>query len=286
MLVIDADTHILECEHTWDFLEGDDKHFRPRWLPEGWELDGNFLLREDGDPTLSMAIKEMGGPAGRLAGWPAGRLKKMDELGVDVQILLPGLFLTWMTDRPEVERALCGSYNRWMAEACHGQSRFRWVLVPPVLDVENAISEVEFGAKNGACGILLRGIEGERQLSDPYFHPIFERAQALNLPIVVHTSNGNRYLCGLRLTNPHFWATGPVMAAFHILLQHRIPSMFPSLKFAFLETGAQWVPEAVRWQKRTGTVDVELTEALAANNFYVAVRTDNDLPYVAQYGRE
>ncbi len=208
----------------------------------------------------------------------------MDELGVDVQILLPGLFLTWMTDRPEVERALCGSYNRWMAEACHGQSRFRWVLVPPVLDVENAISEVEFGAKNGACGILLRGIEGERQLSDPYFHPIFERAQALNLPIVVHTSNGNRYLCGLRLTNPHFWATGPVMAAFHILLQHRIPSMFPSLKFAFLETGAQWVPEAVRWQKRTGTVDVELTEALAANNFYVAVRTDNDLPYVAQYG--
>ncbi len=68
MLVIDADTHILECEHTWDFLEGDDKHFRPRWLPEGWELDGNFLLREDGDPTLSMAIKEMGDPAGRRAG--------------------------------------------------------------------------------------------------------------------------------------------------------------------------------------------------------------------------
>ena len=229
MAVIDADTHIIECEHTWDFMEGHDPKFRPRWLPNGWEIDGNFTLREDGDPTLSMPIKELGDPAGRL--------KRMDELGVDTHVILPGLFLTWMTDRPEVELALCSSYNRWLADACAGEPRFQWVMVPPVLKIENAIAELEYGAKNGACGVMLRGIEGDRQLSDPYFHPLHERARALDVPIVVHAANGNRRLCELRTTNPHFWVVGPVMGAFHSLIQHRIPATFPGLKFVFLGIG-------------------------------------------------
>ncbi len=276
MAVIDADTHIIECEHTWDFMEGHDPKFRPRWLPNGWEIDGNFTLREDGDPTLSMPIKELGDPAGRL--------KRMDELGVDTHVILPGLFLTWMTDRPEVELALCSSYNRWLADACAGEPRFQWVMVPPVLKIENAIAELEYGAKNGACGVMLRGIEGDRQLSDPYFHPLHERARALDVPIVVHAANGNRRLCELRTTNPHFWVVGPVMGAFHSLIQHRIPATLPGLKFVFLESGAQWVPDAVRWQTRIGSLEGDPTEALAANNCYVAVRTDNDLSYVSQYG--
>ena len=29
MLTIDADAHVIECEKTWDYLEGDDKRYRP-----------------------------------------------------------------------------------------------------------------------------------------------------------------------------------------------------------------------------------------------------------------
>ena len=29
MLTIDADAHVIECEKTWDYLEGGDKRYRP-----------------------------------------------------------------------------------------------------------------------------------------------------------------------------------------------------------------------------------------------------------------
>ena len=29
MLTIDADAHVIECEKTWDYLEGSDKRYRP-----------------------------------------------------------------------------------------------------------------------------------------------------------------------------------------------------------------------------------------------------------------
>jgi hypothetical protein len=29
MLTIDADAHVIECEKTWDYLEGEDKRYRP-----------------------------------------------------------------------------------------------------------------------------------------------------------------------------------------------------------------------------------------------------------------
>ena len=29
MLTIDADAHVIECEKTWDYLEGEDRRYRP-----------------------------------------------------------------------------------------------------------------------------------------------------------------------------------------------------------------------------------------------------------------
>src|SRR4029450_9533383 len=44
------------------------------------------------------------------------RLKHMDRLGVDIQVLWPTLFLERVADRPEAEIAVCRSYNRWLAD--------------------------------------------------------------------------------------------------------------------------------------------------------------------------
>src|SRR5262245_21581009 len=117
MPIIDADTHVMESERTWDYLEGDDQRFRtaavvvtdrvtgkdrPYWL-----VDGRLRPR-GGDPQLPVAVKEMDDiPA---------RLRMMDQLEVEVQILYSSLFLLFVTRRPEIEVALCKSYNRWLAE--------------------------------------------------------------------------------------------------------------------------------------------------------------------------
>ena len=44
---------------------------------------------------------------------------------------------------------------------------------------------------------LMRPVEGQRLLCDPYFYPIYDQASRLDMPIVVHIANGNPWLCSL-----------------------------------------------------------------------------------------
>src|SRR5205823_10046827 len=42
-----------------------------------------------------------------------------------------------------------------------------------------------------ACGVFMRGFEGERLLSDSSLFPVYEEAQRLDLPICIHAGTGN-----------------------------------------------------------------------------------------------
>jgi hypothetical protein len=42
------------------------------------------------------------------------RIRHMDALGIDVQVLHNTVFIESVSDRPEVEVALCRAWNRWM----------------------------------------------------------------------------------------------------------------------------------------------------------------------------
>ncbi|HEX9263044.1 MAG TPA: hypothetical protein VF977_01635, partial [Candidatus Binatia bacterium] len=118
MLTIDADAHVIECEKTWDYLEGDDKRYRPVAIavdmPTGktqnfWIIGGRLIGGRDniGQDTARES-REMANIDSRL--------KHMDEIGTGVQVLYPTLFLRPVTDNPPIELALCRSYNRWMAD--------------------------------------------------------------------------------------------------------------------------------------------------------------------------
>jgi predicted TIM-barrel fold metal-dependent hydrolase len=81
----------------------------------------------------------------------------MDELRVDVQVLYPTLFLHALTNRPEVELALCKSYNRWIAAMTEkSRGRLRWVAVLPLLSIDRAVEELRWAKDRGACGIQER----------------------------------------------------------------------------------------------------------------------------------
>ncbi len=44
---------------------------------------------------------------------------------------------------------------------------------------------------HGACGVFMRGHEGEWLLSDPALFPIYQEAERLDLPICVHAGTGS-----------------------------------------------------------------------------------------------
>src|SRR5438309_9989156 len=115
MAVIDSDAHVLETERTWDHMLESERALKPRIVPtlnnpssggESWLVDGTYIgkARNVGHDT-SKEAREMDNIDARL--------KHMDELGVDVQVLHATRFLRHFTRRADVELATTRSYNRW-----------------------------------------------------------------------------------------------------------------------------------------------------------------------------
>ena len=290
MAVIDSDAHVLETERTWDYMLESERDLRPRIVAtpndpssggESWFIDGIYQgkARNVGHDTAKEA-REMDDISARL--------KHMDELGIDVQVLYPTIFLRPFTRRPELELAITRSYNRWLVDIWkRAPERLRWTAVLPLLSMDKALEEARFAKENGACGIFMRGLEGDKRLSDAHFFPLYEEAGRLDLPICVHSATGSFAVHDFFLDECGFSKFKlAVVSSFHTLIFNNIPDKFPRTKFAFIEVSSQWVPYAIhdfaRRRERSGT-KVDKSQVLRKNRIYVACQTDDDLPYVLKY---
>jgi hypothetical protein len=295
MSVIDADAHVHECDRTWDFIPEPDRQYKP------FVVAGTDGLEQPRDYWVIGGQLRSHGAAGNVgAATPKeyrelsdveGRLRHMDELGIDVQVLYPSM-LTQIAS-PEVEGALWKGYNRWMGDAwSRGHGRLRWVCRIPLHDMDQAASELRYAKEHGACGVFLRSIEGERFLCDPYFFPIYEELSALDMPVCVHASLGNaqmvRFLTQDRDQGNFHKFKQSVIGAFHSFVVSETPDKFPRLRFGFVEVSSDWVPYVVReltkrfeWKGWTKKEHI-----LRDNRMYVACQIDDDLPHVLKYAGE
>src|SRR2546428_834337 len=309
MAVIDADTHVIETDHTWNHLEPSEQQFRPFVIsPRGeggreyWYIDGKIrgLARQAVTAPDVSALEEklgrkMAAPQEAREGENvAVRLRHMDQLGVDIQVLWPTLFLERVADRPEAEIAVCRSYNRWLADIWQqAKGRLRWVCVLPLQTPAEALDQLRFAHANGAVAVFMRGIENEHLLHDPCFFPLYEAVSALNMAIGVHAGNANPYvreLLAQRNAPGTFWAYRmSSIGAFHSLLMAGLPDRFPHLRMVFVEIASQWVPWTLkdlarRLPQQRGRTLPE--NPLKAYRLYVACQSDDDLPYVLTYAGE
>jgi len=300
MRAIDADAHIDECEATWEYLAETDRAFKPisfqledhelKGPSDGrrhkiWLISGNARLHRFRSDQATETTRE----TRELVDIEA-RLRHMDELGIEAQALFPTTFLHAVTDRAEVQVALYKSYNRWIADRTalsHG--RLRWVMQAPLLDIPATIEELKFAKDHGACGVQMKGIEtGNRSAADPYFYPFYEAAEKLDLAICIHQGTGDPHLSNT--TNDPTPSVSSVLAAFKALASAKVPDMFPGLRFGFIEAGASWIPYlikdiGIRGKAASAGYDYK-REFLARNRFYVTCDTEDDIPYLLNYGGE
>src|SRR5262249_2162967 len=107
--------------------------------------------------------------------------------GVDVHVIFPTFFLSLELLNPLAELALTRSYNRWLAErTADARDRLRWVIVPPTQTMDRCIAELRHGREHGAAGVMLNGFQHGLYLDDPYYYPLYEEAQELDLVICAH----------------------------------------------------------------------------------------------------
>jgi len=202
------------------------------------------------------------------------------------------MWIARVADKAEAEIALCGSWNRWMADVWkEGNNRLRWSCVVPAMTVSEALQQIRFARENGAVAVSLRPFENDKHLVEPYFYPIYQEASRLGMTIAVHIANGSPQL--MDQFKPRYDKMGgfaqfriPTVITCLSLMMSEVPQRFPKLRWAFVEASSQWVPwvvnEAVR---RSGTKGFPKNPCKEFN-IYVTAQTDDDFPYVLKYAGE
>ncbi|MCB2106551.1 MAG: amidohydrolase [Rhodobacteraceae bacterium] len=297
MTVIDADTHVVEGPAIWDFVRPEDEAFRPLSVTseresrhayssggrEFWMIDG-FLYGRGGQPSAVYAegTRDLGNTAARVA--------DMDRYGHDVQVIYPSLFLNLWTRTVAAERAATRAYNAWMAETCRPtKGRLRWVALPVVRDIESSLVELKTAKENGACGIQLRGYEGDVTLDDPSVEPLFAAACDLDMPICIHIGNGSPAYASIKNARTGLrnvlGNSMPTLIAFAALTLAQVPKKFPKLRIGFIEAASEWVPFAVhrcrKALKHYGISD-STDKLFADNRFFVTCEAQEDVAAVAR----
>lgn len=309
MMIIDADSHVIECEETWQYL--DPKFAKRRPVPVAVPGDTSFLdwntfwvidrqVRHFGATPIEgnvMAGRKSYSPGVQQLTDIKGRVAAMDRMQVARQLVHPSFTLSTLTEDPELEAALFQSYNTFMAKACAASGgRIFFNAVVPYRRPELAVAEIRrLSGMSGMASVLVRGLEWDKPIDDPSHYPVFAEAERQGLPMVVHLGVGSPSMYRMfdGMTHPvaerktfypprsrRLLSTLTVQYAFYNLMESTLIDDFPKLKWVFLEGGGcTWMVGAVRTIERTGKANV--LDYFKAGRVLVGCEPDDDIPYAA-----
>ncbi len=204
--IIDADAHILEPPGIWterlparyaDVAPRVERnpttghlHWRigPHWL---WSVGELAQAGWSEFPPSSPWEYEDCDPG---AFDPAARLERLDEYGIDVQILYPnivGFYAARIIELGSELSALCiRAYNDFLIDWCAADSsRLVPIAMLPFWDLDAALAEMRRCADLGFKGVLFANRFERINLPSfvsPVWDPIYATAQDLELPINFH----------------------------------------------------------------------------------------------------
>ncbi len=241
--VIDSDAHVRDL----------DEFIRPYLAEPFRSRTAGFLPREPYDRNL-------GGTLGQRATRHEERLSAMDRQEIDSAVLYPtsGLGIGHIRE-PAYQAALCRAYNDYIADYCKVSSRLKAVANLPIYSPEEAAKELNRSVtKLGLVGAQLVAQAHNKNLGSKEFHPLYEEAQRLGVPLAIHAFGGDeagseifdQFIC-IHTTGHPF----PVLRQLTGMVFGGIPELFPKLKLAYLEIGCGWIPYWLErmdeeWEKR------------------------------------
>lgn len=267
--VFDADAHGTLTPKMWQDLPRDYVHRRPRPVrisdesglgnyTAGWLIEGSLEPHAFGPGaqqanTPRRVLEQFGAEMNRetcsvgsleLSDMQA-RLKDLDNMGIDAQVVFPSTLYAHMTPDPGFEAALYRSYNRYVGKQCQSVAkRMKWAGLLPLRDQRQGIEALEEMQKLGAVGAVVFGTAGERVLSNPSFLPVWDEFDRTGLPLCVHMGMSYPPVTALSesIYDGHVMAMSfPVFLAFVAIVGHGMLDRYPDLKVAFLEFGAEWI---------------------------------------------
>jgi predicted TIM-barrel fold metal-dependent hydrolase len=204
-LILSSDSHVFEPPDLWQTRI--DRAFRDR-APRMQRIDGSDQIVVEADQVLSgiglisnagarfEAPETISGNARfedvHRGGYdPHQHLADMRLDGVAGEVLYPsqGLFYFRVSD-PALMSAIFRAYNDWLAEFCRTDpSRLKGIAMINLDDVAAAIRELERTARLGLAGAMITEYPLEdRRYDQPEYEPFWTAAEALGLPLSLHTA--------------------------------------------------------------------------------------------------
>jgi predicted TIM-barrel fold metal-dependent hydrolase len=267
--LFDADAHAMMSPRMWETLPKEYAARRPRptrvsdvndmgrWT-NGWLVEGQIIPHALGPGSQpgnepARVLEEFGAssnsPDFPLSSFdlsdPQARLRGLDSMGIDHQMLYPTTLYARMTADAGFEAALFRSYNRYIGKQCQFASkRLKWAGLLPLRDPTQGCEAIDEMIKLGATAAVVYGTAGDRLLCHPSFTPVWDELHRSDLPLCVHM--GMSYPAFAKVCNGLLDAHGigmslPAMMAFVAIVGHGMLDRYPELKIGFLEFGAEWI---------------------------------------------
>jgi predicted TIM-barrel fold metal-dependent hydrolase len=225
----------------------------------------------------------------------AARLAEHDQSGVVAEVLFPNtvppffqqgnLLARPPTDEEYPQRwAGLQAHNRWLASFCADAPGRRGGIAQIFLNrIEDTVAEVRWAAANidVFAGVLLPAVPPNshlHELWDPYYEPLWDVCEELDVPINVHTGSGApdygelEPARAIMLVELPWFAHRPV---WHLILGG-VLERHPRLRIALTEQGVAWLPRGIE------TLDWFFarmrTEGSAESSFFGAVTGKLTMP--------
>ena len=277
--VIDADGHVLENEKEIElYFEGDYK---------GVKRSGVFSIF----PSLD--------------GWPRGFVRGLDKISttsadvwikfvaeskLDAAVLYPTAGLSFgLIQDPDWACVVARSYNNWLYDRyCKVDSRLKGVAILPVHDPKEAAKELRHVVteQKMVAGLLPAVTMLNKGYGHADFHPIYEEAQKLNVPLAVHGAVsrglGFDFLQSMSMIHTLEHPLAQMIQLTSVVLDG-VFDLFPKLRMGFLEAGAGWIPYMMDRMDEKFHIDRKRkhfplskrpSEYFKSGNVYVTCETD------------
>lgn len=263
--IVDCDGHVAEPFELYS--EYCDPSFRER-IPRRVDKNGKKTVIVDGKEYPNF-VKYGGRPLGMeddakiprpvqkgpiSAGGvdPRVRLQDMDKEGIDVAVLFSsGATSMCAIQAPDLETACYRAYNRWLAEYCSADTRrLKGNVLISLRHPEFGVEELRRVADEPwVGGVLASPHMDDFNLDHPKLNPIWETAQAYDLPICIHAGAGRPpYAIGTDESSRNLFLMHSMshpfeqMRAMASIMGGGVLDRYPKLRVAFIEAGIGWVP--------------------------------------------
>jgi len=176
------------------------------------------------------------------------RLQDLDQEGVWAQLAFPSAgFWTVNIEDAELSRVCARAWNEWSNEEVTGvQDRIFTPAIVPLVEVADAVAELEWAAENGYQSIFLPcTMPAEKEWGLDIWEPLWAAAAAHDMVLAYHIGTGGENVVyrgpGGAVVN-YMETTYPGMRVVTHLVASGALDRYPDLKVLIAEGGAGWVP--------------------------------------------